>query len=52
MKGLEQQGKRARRGGIPDPPIKPEEGSIPIMDLVFRPQLEVPFYFLDRIPKL
>jgi hypothetical protein len=39
-------------GGIPDPPVKPKEGSIPIMNLVFRPQLEVPFYFLDRIPKL
>jgi hypothetical protein len=47
-----QGGETGSEGGIPNPPIKPEEGSIPIMNLVFRPQLEVPFYFLDRIPKL
>jgi hypothetical protein len=38
--------------GISIPPVKPEVGPFPIVNLMFGPKFEIPFDLLDGLPKL
>jgi hypothetical protein len=48
----EKQRESSLKWTITTPPVEPKVCSFPVANFVTRPQFEVPFYFLDRVPKL